>query len=181
MRALCAIHVPTFFAGLFIDEMTSRPLEPSSETLLIISINSHMPNIALLSTCGQRTAYHITKIVDADDVVARVVHRLIARQIGFAEDRRRAIERFIHVDELDYLALGIENGAYGTRAVILLYVCRDADIVGPALNEDRGGAADFLHDLVNQGEVVIHLRRAKKYRRDSLTVHRISAFDFRGS
>jgi hypothetical protein len=47
------------------------------------------------------------------------MHRLIARQIGFAEDRRRAIEHFIHVDELDYLAFGIENGAYGTRAVIL--------------------------------------------------------------
>src|SRR5262249_31938381 len=133
------------------------------------------------STCGQRTAYHITKIVDADDVVARVVHRLIARQIGFAEDRRRTIERFIHVDELDYLALGVENGAYGTRAVILLYVCRDADIVGPALNEDRGGATDFLHDLVNEEEVAIHLRRAKKYCRDSLTAHRISAFDFRRS
>src|SRR5262249_7321156 len=86
------------------------------------------------STCGQRTAYHITKIVDADDVIVHVVDRLIARQIGFAEDSRRAIERFIHVDELDYLALGIESGADGTRAVILLYVCRDTDIVGPALN-----------------------------------------------
>src|SRR6266478_7877462 len=103
-----------------------------------------MPNIALPSMCGQRTAYHITKIVDADDVVAHVVHRLIAGQIGFAEDRRRAIKRFIHVDELDYLALGIENGAYGARAIILRYVGRDSDIVGPTLDEDRGGAADFL-------------------------------------
>ena len=83
---------------------------------LITSTNSHLPNIALPSTCGQRTAYHITEIVDADDVVERVVHRLIAREIGFAEDRRLAIERFIHVDELDHLALGIENGAYGARA-----------------------------------------------------------------
>lgn len=129
----------------------------------------------------QRTAYHITEIVDADDVVERVVHRLIAREMGFAEDRRLAIERFIHVDELDYLALGIENGAYGARAIILLYIGRDADIVGPALGEDSGSATDFLHNLVNQGEVVIHLRRTKTYRRDGLTAHRISAFDFRGS
>src|SRR5262249_34001010 len=41
--------------------------------------------------------------VDADDVVACVVHRLIAGQIGFAEDRRRAIKRFIQVDELDFI------------------------------------------------------------------------------
>ena len=95
------------------------------------------------SACGQRIAYHITKIVNADDVVARVVYWLIAGQIRFAEDRRRAIKRFIQVDELDCLSLGIENGAYGTRAVIFLYVCRDADIIGPALNTDRGGAADF--------------------------------------
>ena len=48
------------------------------------------------------------------------MHRLIAREIGFAEDRRLAIERFIRVDELDYLALGIKNGAYGARAIILM-------------------------------------------------------------
>ena len=40
---------------------------------------------------GQRTAHHVTEIVDANDVVERVVHRLIAREIGFAEDRRLAI------------------------------------------------------------------------------------------
>jgi hypothetical protein len=42
-----------------------------------------------------------------------VVHRLIARQIGFAEDRCLTIECLIPVDELDYLTLGIENGADG--------------------------------------------------------------------
>jgi hypothetical protein len=51
----------------------------------------------------------------------------------------------------------------------------------PALGEDRGSATDFLHNPVNQGEVVIHLRRTKTHRRDGLTAHRISAFDFRGS
>jgi hypothetical protein len=56
-----------------------------------------------------------------------------------------------------------------------------ADVVSPALDEDRGGAADFLHNLVNQCEVVVHLRGAKKYGRDALAFHRISAFDFRGS
>jgi hypothetical protein len=46
-------------------------------------------------------------------MVGRVVHRLIAGKIGFAEDRRSAIKRFIRVDELDCFAFGIENGARG--------------------------------------------------------------------
>ena len=115
-----------------------------------------------LLLCSQRTAYQIAEIVDADDIVERIVHRLITREIGLAEDRRLTIERFIHVDGLDYLALRIENGAYGSRAVIPHYVGRDADIVCPALDKDRGSAPDFLHDLVNHGEIVIHLRGAKK-------------------
>src|SRR6516164_6392647 len=84
---------------------------------------------------GQRTAYQIAKIVDADDVVLRVLHRLIARQIGFAEDRCLTIECFIPVDEFDYLALRVENGTYGARAIIPLYVGRNADIVCPLLTK----------------------------------------------
>ena len=48
-----------------------------------------------------------------------------------------------------------------------------------ALNKDRGGAADLLHDFINQAEIVIHLRGAKKYGRHSITLYRISTFDFR--
>jgi hypothetical protein len=40
-------------------------------------------------------------------LVLLVLHRLIARQILFAEDRCLTIERFIPVDELDYLALRV--------------------------------------------------------------------------
>ena len=109
------------------------------------------------------------------------MHRLITREIGFAEDRCLTIERFIHVDELDYLALRIENGAYGARAIIPHYVGRDADVVCSALDKDRGGAADFLHDFVNQGEIVIHPRGAKKYSRHSIPGYRVSALDFRRS
>src|SRR6516165_576012 len=115
----------------------------------------------LLLLGGQGTAYQIAKIVDADDVVLRVLHRLIARQILFAEDRCLTIERFIPVDELDYLALRVENGTYGARAIIPLYVSRNAYIVCPALYQDRGGAADLLHDSINQAEIVVHLRGAK--------------------
>src|SRR6516162_2793560 len=98
----------------------------------------------LLLLWGQRTAYQIAKIVDAD-----------------------------------YLALRVENGTYGARAIIPLYVGRNADIVCPALNKDRGGAADLLHDSINQAEIVIHLRGAKKYGRHSITLYRISTLDFR--
>ena len=62
--------------------------------------------------------------VNADDIVLLVLHRLIARQILFAEDRCLTIERFIPVDELDYLALRVENGTYGARAIIPCYVGR---------------------------------------------------------
>jgi|SRR6516164_4236655 len=93
-----------------------------------------------LLLCSQRTAYQIAEIVDADDIVERIVHRLVTREIGLAEDRRLTIERFIHVDGLDYLAPRIENGAYGSRAVIPHYIGRDTDIVCTALDKDRGGA-----------------------------------------
>src|ERR1700757_1344907 len=107
------------------------------------------------------------------------MHRFVTSQIGFAEDHCLTIERFIPVDELDYLALRVENGTYGARAIIPLYVGRNADIVCPALNKDRGGAADLLHDFINQAEIVIHFRGTKIYSRHSITLYRVSSLDFR--
>ena len=48
----------------------------------------------------------IAYIVDANDLAGGIVHRLITRKKGFAEDHRIAIVRFIPVDGLIALPLG---------------------------------------------------------------------------
>src|SRR3954447_7412263 len=120
---------------------------------------------------------HISHIIDTDHTLRCVVDRLVTRDVGLTENVHLSVERFIFLDEFNRLAFRVENGPHRARAVVLVDVSSNANILFAVLHKYSGSALSFLHNFIDQIEIVVHFCRAKKHRRDLLAGNRIGPFD----
>src|SRR6476620_8657445 len=122
---------------------------------------------------------HVSYVVDTDYILRCVPDRLVTCDVRLTENVHLSVEWFILFDGFDRLAFGVENGSDRSRAVVLLNVSGNANVLPAVLHKYGGRTLSFLNHFIDQIEIVVYLCRTKIDCRNLLASHSIGPIDLR--